>query len=99
MSLRYYEAKIEEITTDGQVSVKFVGYEKPEVTTLVSLKLSNSAGGEAGSSTSGVVNKKEMLAKQKEYLKKRKQKKQDRMKKLEQVCTFLSRGEPLFIWF
>jgi hypothetical protein len=24
--LRYYEASIEEITTDGQVSVKFLGY-------------------------------------------------------------------------
>jgi len=68
------------------VSVKFVGYENQEVTTLGSLKLSNSAGGAAGPSSSGIVNKKEMLAKQKEYLKKRKQKKQDRFKKLEQVC-------------
>ena len=81
---RYYEAKIEEITADGQVSVRFAGYQSLEVTTLGLLKLANSESGAAGSS-SGIVNKKEMLAKQKEYLKKRKLKKQERMKKMEQV--------------
>ena len=82
--MRYYEAKIEEITADGQVSVRFAGYQSLEVTTLGLLKLANSESGAAGSS-SGIVNKKEMLAKQKEYLKKRKLKKQERMKKMEQV--------------
>lgn len=80
---QYYEASIEEITTDGQVSVKFLGYGNQDVTTLGLLKLSSSAAGAAGLSTT-LAEKKEMLAKQKEYLKKRKQKKQERFKKMEQ---------------
>jgi hypothetical protein len=59
------------------------------VTTLGLLKLSSSAAGAAGLSTT-LAEKKEMLAKQKEYLKKRKQKKQERFKKMEQVPYFYS---------
>ena len=74
---------IDEITTDGQVSVTFANYKSLGVTTLGLLKLSSSSGGAAGPSSGG--NKKELLAKQKEYLKKRKQKKQERFKKMDQV--------------
>jgi survival-of-motor-neuron-related-splicing factor 30 len=84
---RYYEAVIDEITTDGQVSVTFANYKSLGVTTLGLLKLSSSSGGAAGPSTGG--NKKELLAKQKEYLKKRKQKKQERFKKLDQVNKYI----------
>ncbi len=90
---RYYEAVIDEITTDGQVSVTFANYKSLGVTTLGLLKLSSLSGGVAGPSSGG--NKKELLAKQKEYLKKRKQKKQERFKKLVQVTLNYLRAKDL----
>merc|ERR1712179_485903 len=63
---QYYDATIEEITTDGEVSVRFKKYNNTTVTTLVLLKAST-----AGSSgQSSAKNKKEEIAKQREYLKK-----------------------------
>ena len=76
----YYEAVIEEVTTDGEVSVKFKGYHHTTVTMLSSLKLSTQ--GITGSSTH--KNKKEELLKQREYLKKKKAKKAERFKKMDE---------------
>ena len=90
MFSRYYEAVIDEVTTDGQVSVTFANYSNLGVTTLGLLKLPAAPGSEAAGGSSvgtSLASKKEQLLKQKEYLKKRKQKKQDRFKKMEQVTT------------
>jgi len=65
---QYYDANIEEITTDGEVSVKFKSYNNSTVTTLVLLKAPTT--GSNGPSSS--KNRKEELAKQREYLKKKK---------------------------
>ena len=89
---RYYEAVIDEVTTDGQVSVTFANYSNLGVTTLGLLKLPAAPGSEAaGGSNVGtsLASKKEQLLKQKEYLKKRKQKKQDRFKKMELVILYM----------
>merc|ERR1711970_934743 len=68
---QYYEATINEISTDGEVSVTFEQYQGQKhtgVTTLGLLKISTL--GFTGSTSS--ANKKEQLAKQREYLKKKK---------------------------
>jgi len=77
---QYYDATIEEITTDGEVSVKFKGYSNTTVTTLVLLK-SPSFG---SSGPSSIKNRKEELAKQREYQKKKKAKKAERFKKMDE---------------
>lgn len=76
---QYYEAIIDEITTDGEVSVSFTGYGNSDVTTLGLLKISSL--GITGSASS--ANKKELLAKQREYLKKKKAKKLERFKQMD----------------
>lgn len=76
---RYYEAIINEITTEGEVSVTYQGYGVNGVTTLGLLKAP--ALGFTGSTAS--ANRKEQLAKQREYLKKKKQKKLERFKEIE----------------
>lgn len=79
-TFRYYEAHIEEITTDGEVSVRFLQYpQNTEVTSLGLLRMSSYG----FSGTSSLANKKEKLAKQREYLKKKKAKKVERFKQLE----------------
>lgn len=78
---RYYEATVNEITTDGEVSVTFHGYGNTAVTTLGLLKLSKM--GYTASAAS--ANRKEQLAKQREYLKKKKAKKLERFKELEKA--------------
>jgi len=77
---QYYDAVIEEITTDGEVSVKFKKYNNTTVTTLVLLKASSFG----TSGPSSAKNKKEELAKQREYLKKKKAKKAERFKKMDE---------------
>jgi len=76
---QYYEATINEISTDGEVSVTFEQYGNTGVTTLGLLKIS-SLGFTASASS---ANKKEQLAKQREYLKKKKAKKAERYKNME----------------
>jgi len=76
---QYYEATINEITTDGEVSVTFEQYGNTGVTTLGLLKIS-SLGFTASASS---ANRKEQLAKQREYLKKKKAKKAERYKNME----------------
>ena len=80
LKFRYYDANIEEITTDGEVSVRFQNYNNSTVTTLVLLKSPTT--GSTGPSSS--KNRKEELAKQREYLKKKKAKKAERFKKLDE---------------
>ena len=76
---RYYEATISEIENDGQVTVTFEQYGNTGVTTMGLLKIS-SLGFTASASS---ANKKEQLAKQREYLKKKKAKKAERYKNME----------------
>jgi len=68
---QYHDAVINEITTDGEVSITFRGYKGNYVSSLGLLKLP-----ESGSTTVHHVgkNKREMAAKQKEYLKEKKRK-------------------------
>jgi len=77
---QFHDAVIEEITTDGEVSVSFKGYKGLFVTSLGLLKLP-----ESGPTTVHHVgkNKREVLAKNKEYLKEKKRKKQEKMAEME----------------
>jgi len=75
----YYEATISEIENDGQVTVTFEQYGNTGVTTMGLLKIS-SLGFTASASS---ANRKEQLAKQREYLKKKKAKKAERYKNME----------------
>jgi len=79
---QYHDAVINEITTDGEVSISFRGYKGNYVTSLGLLKLP-----ESGSTTVHHVgkNKREMAAKQKEYLKEKKRKKLEKMKEMEEA--------------
>ena len=76
---RYYEATIDEITTDGEVSVTFQSYGNTDVTTLGLLKISS----KGFTASTASANRKEQLAKQREYQKKKKAKKLERCQKLE----------------
>merc|ERR1739848_433354 len=75
----YYEATISEIENDGQVTVTFEQYGNTGVTTMGLLKISSLGFTWAASS----ANRKEQLAKQREYLKKKKAKKAERYKNME----------------
>jgi len=77
----YYEADITEITTDNEVVVTFHSNKAQVTTTLAALQLSKL--GYTGSATS--LNKKEQLAKQREYLKKKKAKKAERFRLMDQA--------------
>lgn len=77
----YYEATINEITTDGEVSVTFRHNGKSGITSLGLLKFSKL--GAQGATAAG--NKKEQIAKQREYLKKKKLKKQERWAEMEKA--------------
>jgi len=76
----FHDAVIEEITTDGEVSVSFKGYKGLFVTSLGLLKLP-----ESGPTTVHHVgkNKREQKTKDKEYLKEKKRKKQEKMAEME----------------
>lgn len=77
---QYYDATIEEITTDGEVSVRFQNYKNTSVTTVTTLVLLKSPS--TGPSSS--KNRKEEITKQKEYLKKKKAKKAERFKRMDE---------------
>lgn len=77
---QYHEAVIQEITTDGEVSVKFKQFGTTGCTSLGLLRLS--ASGVTGIASQS--NKKAKMAAQKEYLKKKKQKKLERLQQMEQ---------------
>jgi len=77
---QFHDAVIEEITTDGEVSVSFKGYKGLFVTSLGLLKLP-----ESGPTTVHHVgkNKREKQKQDKEYLKEKKRKKQEKMAEME----------------
>ncbi|TRY71594.1 hypothetical protein TCAL_09983 [Tigriopus californicus] len=75
----YYEATINEITTDGEVSLTFKHNGQQGVTSLGLLQFSKM--GVTG--TESNLNKREQMDKQREYLKKKKQKKMERYKNME----------------
>jgi len=79
----YYDAKIEEITTDGEVSVKFKGYKGSYVTTLGLLRLPSS-GTTTVHATGSAKNKKELANYQRELKKEKKKKNAEKMKELEE---------------
>ena len=78
----YYDAKIEEITTDGEVSVKFKGFKGTFVTSLGLLKLPSS-GTTTVHDVNSSKNRKELLAHQKEQKKEKKKKHLENLKALE----------------
>lgn len=78
----YYDAKIEEITTDGEVSVKFKGFKGTFVTSLGLLKLPSS-GTTTVHDVNSAKNRKELLAHQKEQKKEKKKKHLENLKALE----------------
>ena len=78
----YYDAKIEEITTDGEVSVKFKGFKGTFVTSLGLLKLPSS-GTTTVHATNSAKNRKELLQHQKDQKKEKKKKHLENMKALE----------------
>jgi len=80
---QFHDAIIEEITTDGEVSIRFKGYKGSYVTSLGLLKLP-----ESGTTTVhhvGKGNKRDLAAKQKEYLKEKKKKKLEKLKEMEEA--------------
>nr|CAG4644409.1 EOG090X0GY1 [Lepidurus arcticus] len=81
---KYYPATIEEITKDGEVSVRFDAYGNTDITKLNLLKdRPSNAELDTKKMTQNLKNKRAALQQQREYLKKRKQKKQQRMKVME----------------
>lgn len=78
----YYDAKIEEITTDGEVSVKFKGFKGTFVTSLGLLKLPSS-GTTTVHATNSAKNRKELLQHQKDQKKEKKKKHLENMKAME----------------
>ena len=80
---QYYDATIEEINTDGEVSVKFRGYKERVVSSLGLLKLPSS-GTTTVHATGSAKNKKELLQHQKELKKEKKKKHLENMKTLEE---------------
>ncbi len=77
----YYEARIDEITTEGEVSVTFRHNGSQGVTSLGLLKMSKMG----FSGTTSSKTRKEQAAKEREYLKKRKAKKLERFQNLEKA--------------
>merc|ERR1712012_823358 len=78
----YYDAKIEEITTDGEVSVEFKGFKGTFVTSLGLLKLPSS-GTTTVHATNSAKNRKELLQHQKDQKKEKKKKHLENMKAME----------------
>merc|ERR1712058_150027 len=75
----YYDAKIEEITTDGEVSVKFKGFRGSFVTTIGLLRLPSS-GTTTVHATGSAKNKKELANYQRELKKEKKKKNMEKLK-------------------
>jgi survival-of-motor-neuron-related-splicing factor 30 len=78
----YHDAKIEEITADGEVSIKFKGYKGIYVTTLGLLRLP-SKGTTTVHAAASTKNKKQIADAKREAQKEKKKKKMEKMKELE----------------
>ncbi|XP_015917322.1 survival of motor neuron-related-splicing factor 30 [Parasteatoda tepidariorum] len=79
---QFYEAIIEDITEDGQCTVNFVAYGNTDVADIKQLKPLDKELGELSESAS--KSRKQLLQAQKDYKKKKAQKKAQRMKALEE---------------
>ncbi|XP_037082969.1 survival of motor neuron-related-splicing factor 30-like [Pollicipes pollicipes] len=81
----FYNAMVDEITSDGQVMVHFVGFKSAEVTRLSQLRepLAEDAADEDGADAAAKFGRKGKN--QQEYLKRKKQKKVQRFKEMEEV--------------
>ncbi|XP_076034761.1 survival of motor neuron-related-splicing factor 30 isoform X2 [Oratosquilla oratoria] len=85
-----YDATIDAITEEGLVSVTFEGYNNSDVTTLSALKMRKPGEKKTGASSSGTFTTEEKSRKrhqeeQRAHAKKRKQKKFDRLKQIEEA--------------
>ncbi|KAF0289451.1 Survival of motor neuron-related-splicing factor 30 [Amphibalanus amphitrite] len=82
---QYYNALVDEVTSDGQVMIHFVGFKTAEVTRLALLRdpLPEQPKAEDGAETSKSGRK--TNRNQQEYLKRKKQKKVQRFKEMEEV--------------
>lgn len=82
---KYYNALVDEVTSDGQVMVHFSGFKTAEVTRLALLRepLPDEPEPEDGGDAS--KNGRKASRSQQEYLKKKKQKKVQRFKEMEEV--------------
>jgi len=78
----YHDAKIEEITTDGEVSIKFKGYKGIYVTTIGLLRLPSS-GTTTVHATASTKNKKQVADARREAQKEKKKKKLEKLKEIE----------------
>jgi len=78
----YHDAKIEEITADGEVSIKFKGYKGIHVTTLGLLRLP-SKGTTTVHAAASTKNKKQLENARREAQKEKKKKKLEKMKEME----------------
>jgi len=85
---QYYDCTIEDVSENGEVSIRFDAFGNSDVTTAGKLK-ERPRGLEGGMSDKSLAEKlktrKEQLQKQREYLKLKKQKKQVKMKELEEA--------------
>ncbi|KAG8551339.1 hypothetical protein GDO81_004068 [Engystomops pustulosus] len=82
---QWYEAEIEEIDEEnGTAAITFLGYGNAEVTSLLNLKPVEEGRKAKEDSGSLPMSKKEMIAQQREYKKKKALKKAQRIKELEQ---------------
>ncbi|XP_044130722.1 survival of motor neuron-related-splicing factor 30 isoform X3 [Bufo gargarizans] len=82
---QWYEAEIEEIDEEnGTAAITFLGYGNAEVTSLLNLKQLEEGRKAKEDSGSLPMSKKEMIAQQREYKKKKALKKAQRIKELEQ---------------
>nr|CAD7194676.1 unnamed protein product [Timema douglasi]CAD7399506.1 unnamed protein product [Timema poppensis]CAD7573469.1 unnamed protein product [Timema californicum] len=82
---QYYEATIEDITQDGEeVSVVFDNYKNSDVTTLSLLREIRGGGNLVSESGVEGKSKKQVITKQREYQKKKKMKKLQRYKQMEE---------------
>ncbi|KAK3087282.1 hypothetical protein FSP39_004042 [Pinctada imbricata] len=86
---QYYEAKVDEILEDGTCSVTFEGYDHTDVTQVKLLKKQDpnnkrGADSEGGPESKKPKSKRDLIAEQKEYKRKKSQKKAQRLKQLEE---------------
>lgn len=90
MLFRFYEARVDDITSDGQCTVVFKHKKVSEVCLVSLLKPLGKKKPKTSNSSSNIFShdanriKRKQIAEQKEYLKKKQQKKKEKMKELEE---------------
>lgn len=84
---QYYEAKVDEILEDGTCTVQFESYGNTDVTRVTLLKQFDPDNKRSGNSDDGPdkkKSKKDLIAQQREYKRKKSQKKAQRLKQMEE---------------